>query len=148
MNRCMPPREDVLAALAARRLLHVERIPIRWGDMDAMGHVNNVNYFRYMEQARIGWLDGMRDILDADRLSTVVVSTQCNYRKPLVYPGNVDVHVYLGEVGGSSVTTYYALRLAESELVFADGSAVVVWVGPHNGKAVRVPAVLRERLRS
>ena len=39
-------------------------------------------------------------------------------------------------------------KVGLEELVFADGSAVVVWVGPHNGKAVRVPAVLRERLRS
>jgi len=39
------------------RLAHVERIPIRWGDMDAMGHVNNTVYFRYMEQTRINWFD-------------------------------------------------------------------------------------------
>ena len=40
-----------------RRLAHLERIAIRWGDMDAMGHVNNTVYFRYMEQARISWFD-------------------------------------------------------------------------------------------
>ena len=39
-----------------RRLAHVERIPIRWGDMDAMGHVNNTLYFRYLEIARLEWL--------------------------------------------------------------------------------------------
>jgi len=38
----------------ARKLTHVERIAIRWGDMDAMGHVNNTVCFRRMEQARIG----------------------------------------------------------------------------------------------
>lgn len=31
-------------------------MPIRWGDMDAMGHVNNTVYFQYLEQARIEWL--------------------------------------------------------------------------------------------
>ena len=36
-----------------KKLVHIERIAIRWGDMDAMGHVNNTVYFRYMEQARI-----------------------------------------------------------------------------------------------
>ena len=39
-----------------RRLAHSERIPIRWGDMDAMGHVNNTIYFRYMETVRLEWL--------------------------------------------------------------------------------------------
>ena len=39
-----------------RRLVHVERIAIRWGDMDAMGHVNNTIYFRYLEIVRVEWL--------------------------------------------------------------------------------------------
>ena len=42
-----------------RKLAHVERIAIRWGDMDAMGHVNNIYYFRYMEQARIAWFESL-----------------------------------------------------------------------------------------
>ena len=41
---------------APRTLLHVCRIPLRWGDMDANGHVNNVLFFRFMEQARVEWL--------------------------------------------------------------------------------------------
>ena len=32
-------------------------MPIRWGDMDAFGHVNNTVYFRYMEQVRISWFE-------------------------------------------------------------------------------------------
>src|SRR3972149_3944377 len=40
----------------SRRLAHLERIPIRWGDMEAMGHVNNTVYSRYMEEARISWV--------------------------------------------------------------------------------------------
>ena len=35
------------------RLVRVDRVPMRWGEMDALGHMNNVCYFRYFEQARI-----------------------------------------------------------------------------------------------
>jgi acyl-CoA thioester hydrolase len=129
-----------------RRLVHVETIPIRWGDMDAMQHVNNVNYFRYMEQARLGWIDGLRDLIAAEGLGTVIVSTTCNYRRPLVYPGNVEVRVMVGRVGGSSVTTLYEMRLQGDPAVYADGSAVAVWINMKSGKAVRVPLALRERL--
>ena len=31
-------------------------IAIRWGDMDAMGHLNNSSYFRFLETARIDWM--------------------------------------------------------------------------------------------
>ena len=41
---------------AHRVHVHTSRQPIRWGDMDALGHVNNTVYFRFMEQARIEWL--------------------------------------------------------------------------------------------
>ena len=42
-----------------RKLVYEVVVPIRWGDMDAFGHVNNTVYFRYMEIARIGWLDSI-----------------------------------------------------------------------------------------
>ena len=35
------------------RLVRVDRVPMRWGEMDALSHMNNVSYFRYFEQARI-----------------------------------------------------------------------------------------------
>ncbi len=41
--------------MAERTLVHVARMPIRWGDMDMMGHVNNAKYFTYIETARIDW---------------------------------------------------------------------------------------------
>jgi acyl-CoA thioesterase FadM len=43
-----------------KKLIHVTKMPIRWGDMDAYGHVNNTVYFRYMEQARVEWLEECR----------------------------------------------------------------------------------------
>src|SRR6218665_2194817 len=39
-----------------KKLVHEMRFPVRWGDMDAMGHVNNTVYFRYLETARIDWM--------------------------------------------------------------------------------------------
>ena len=40
-----------------RKLVLTSLQAIRWGDQDAMGHVNNTVYFRYIEQARIEWLE-------------------------------------------------------------------------------------------
>ena len=42
-----------------KKLTHEMVIPIRWGDMDAMGHVNNTIYFRYFEIVRIEWFDSI-----------------------------------------------------------------------------------------
>jgi acyl-CoA thioester hydrolase len=83
------------------KLVHVERIPIRWGDMDAMGHVNNTVYFRYMEQARIGWFDGLVPEAQAWKTTALVIaSASCNFKRPINYPGTVEVKLYAGVPGG------------------------------------------------
>ena len=130
-----------------RRLAHIERIPVRWGDMDAMGHVNNTIYFRFMEQARISWFEALIPD-DAAWQSTgiVIVNASCNYKRPITYPGTVEVNVLVGPPGGSSVPTFYELRVDADPLPYADGAAVVVFVDMKTQKPARIPDAIRERL--
>jgi len=62
-------------------------IPIRWGDMDAMGHVNNTVYFRYLESIRIEWMfRAVGPSPDAAGEGPVIVNTFCNFLKQLSTP--------------------------------------------------------------
>jgi acyl-CoA thioester hydrolase len=129
-----------------RKLVHTRRIEIRWGDMDAMGHVNNTVYFRYMEQARIDWFESLVPRGEAWRtMSIVIVNASCNFKKPINYPGMVEVRVFAGAPGGSSVPTYYEL-LVESQL-YADGAATVVFVDPQKQKPMRIPEEIRSLMQ-
>ena len=131
--------------MAEKRLVHVERIPIRWGDMDAMGHVNNTVYFRYMEQARIGWFDALVPQEEAWQSTGIVIANaSCNFRKPINYPGIVEVRVTIGAPGGSSVPTFYELRVGEQR--YADGEATVVFIDMAKQKPVRIPEAIRSKL--
>jgi len=122
------------------KLVHVERIPVRWGDMDAMGHVNNTVYFRYREQARIGWFEALVAEETAWKSTGIVIANaSCNFKRPINYPGTVEVSVYVGVPGGSSVPTYYELRINEENTVYADGEATVVFVNMHSQKPIRIP---------
>ncbi|MGH8708915.1 MAG: acyl-CoA thioesterase [Burkholderiales bacterium] len=130
-----------------RRLAHIERIPIRWGDMDAMGHVNNTVYFRYMEQARISWFDRLVPEEDAWHATGIVIANvSCNYRRAMTYPGTVEVKLYIGAPGGASVSTTYELRVDADPEPYADGVAVVVFVDMKTQKSKRIPAAIRARL--
>ena len=133
----------------ARKLAHVERIPIRWGDMDAMGHVNNIVYFRYMEQARISWFEQLLPRRDAAWKTTgiVIVNASCNFRRAITYPGTVEVKVFVARPGGSSVSTYYEMRVDEDPEPYADGAAVVVFIDMKTQKAKRIPEEIRSLLR-
>ena len=132
---------------ADRRLAHVERIPMRWGDMDAMGHVNNTVYFRYMEQARIGWFDALVPEAEGWKETGIVIANaSCTYKRPLVYPGTVEVSLYVGPPAGSSVLTMYEMHVAGDRHLYADGSATVVFIDLAKQKPRRIPDMVRECL--
>jgi acyl-CoA thioester hydrolase len=130
-----------------RRLAHVERIPIRWGDMDAMGHVNNTVYFRYMEQARISWFDRLVPEDDAWQSTGIVIANAtCNYRRAMTYPGTVEVKLFVGAPGGASVPTFYEMRVDDDPVPYADGAATVVFIDMKTQKSRRIPEAIRARL--
>ena len=130
---------------AKRKLVHTEIIPIRWGDMDAMGHVNNTVYFRYMEQARISWFDGLGVRLSPRGEGPVIINASCTFMKQLVYPGDVEVRTYAGKVGNSSFETWLEMRPSyDPETVYAEGAAKVVWVDLDRGKSTALPEKIRQ----
>ncbi|MGA8004552.1 MAG: thioesterase family protein [Burkholderiales bacterium] len=130
-----------------RRLGFIEHIPIRWGDMDSMGHVNNTVYFRYMEQTRISWFDSLLPRGKGwGSTGIVIASATCNYRRAMTYPGTVEVKLYVGTPGGSSIPTFYEMRVDDDPTPYADGSAVVVCIDTLRNKAVRIPPALRAKL--
>ena len=125
--------------------MHTERIAIRWGDMDAMGHVNNTVYFRFMEQARIAWFDLLLPRGEAwQNTGIVIANASCNFKRAMNYPGTVDVQVYAAALGASSVATFYGLTI-DREL-YADGAATVVFIDMARQKPVRIPDSIRARL--
>jgi len=131
--------------MSERKLVHTERLPIRWGDMDAMGHVNNTVYFRFMEQARISWFDALVPQAEAWKSTGIVIANAtCNFKRPLNYPGTVEVKVYIGPPGGSSVATYYELVMNGE--MYADGAAMVVFIDMEKQKPVRIPENIRTQL--
>jgi acyl-CoA thioester hydrolase len=121
---------------AKRKLVHTEIIPMRWGDMDAMGHVNNTVYFRFMEQGRIAWFDSLGVTRSGTGEGPAIINASCTFLKQLVYPGNVEVKTYAGQTGRSSFETWIEMRPSyDSEVIYAEGSAKVVWVDYKIGRA-------------
>jgi acyl-CoA thioester hydrolase len=124
-------------------LLHECVIPVRWGDQDALGHVNNTVFFRYMEQARVEWLDAQGFVCDTARpQAPVIVHTACTFLLPINYPASVKVRMLAGAPGRSSVQTRYELMDATDGRRYATGDAKVVWVDLTTGKSAPLPEAL------
>ncbi|HRD33693.1 MAG TPA: thioesterase family protein [Rhodocyclaceae bacterium] len=132
---------------AERKLVLTTRIPVRWGDMDFYGHVNNTVYFRYFEQARVEWVEALGfPVSPNEKSGAVIVNADCTFRIPVNYPATVEIKVYAGHPGRSSVMTWYELHVVGDERLFAEGSAKVVWMDTATGKSVPLPESLRALL--
>ena len=92
---------------------------VRFSDVDVYGHVNNVKYFEYYQEARIDFLTVMREA-DQPHLATVVARIDVDYKRPILFrPEPYVVRTRVARVGTSS----YAL---DSEIVDGSGDAAVV----------------------
>jgi acyl-CoA thioester hydrolase len=123
-------------------------IPVRWGDMDAYGHVNNTVYFRFLEEARVQMLAdwGAGDIQNST-IAPVIITAGCTFLRPVNYPNTVKVNCFIGQLGRSSVMTYYKVTtLAEPDVVTTEGYAKTVWMDHPTGKSAAIPEAIRTRL--
>jgi len=127
-----------------KKLVHEMTIPIRWGDMDVMGHVNNTVYFRYLEISRIEWLHSLGGAPDPSGQGPVIVNAFCNFIKQLEYPGELLARHYVANPGRSSFDTFITLERAdEPGVLYAAGGATTVWVDFPQQKSVPLPDWLR-----
>ena len=139
--------EDRTTELLADFPVTVE-IPVAWGDMDAMGHVNNAVYFRYFETARIACFAevGLGSIEQSDDIGPILHSASCRYRIPLTYPDTLVVGARVGEVGDDRfVMSYRGVSRRHGE-VAADGESLIVTFSYATGTKARVSDALRARL--
>jgi acyl-CoA thioester hydrolase len=125
-----------------RVLVHTSLQPVRWGDMDMLGHVNNTVYFRYMEQARIEWVHALAQGRGYDDgQGPVIANASCNFGSPVVYPADVEVRMYIGDPGRTSIGSYYDLLVDGHRC--ADGAARIVWIDRASGRPVPLPESVR-----
>ena len=128
----------------ARKLLHTTRIPVRWGDMDFYGHVNNTVYFRFFEQARVEWIEQMDfPVAPGAGAGPVIINASCTFLIPVNYPATVIVKLYAGVPGRSSVMTWYELFVEGDDRLFAEGAAKVVWMDTLTNRSAPLPDRLR-----
>lgn len=118
---------------------------IAWGDMDAFGHVNNVIFYRYIESARLAYLDQLNIL--SEPLLTVVLSNQCHYLKPVVYPDQLKVGVKVEEIRNSAFRMKYTLYSEEQKSIVANAEAVIVCVDKTSMQKIKIPEYIVDKIK-
>ena len=147
--------------------LHIP-IPLRWGDLDAYGHINSVETLRLVEEARVRafWHapDGTRGEARSagrDELPTAVLElnsdsvvwslvsrTEVEYLLPMPYTSApIDVEVWLGRLGGALIEVCFELFSPSGvtpRLLYARAATTIVTVDAASGRPTRFPPHLNE----
>ncbi len=122
---------------------HWTPVSLRFSDQDSMGHINNVAFAAYVEQARVAFIDAfLRNRVEG--IDYILASVNIDYRREMHFPGTVDIGIRLIRIGNKSITTGYGL-FKDGENVATAGS-VNVFFDTKNGKTIPIPDNLRSIL--
>ena len=121
---------------------------IEWGDMDALRHVNNIEYFKYFQVARIAYFEKIASdgVLREKRIPLILASTQCKFIYPLTYPDSISVGVRVDAIADQYFTMKYAVVSQKHQRLAAIGDAKVVVFDYVNNKQVSIPDEIRKTI--
>lgn len=125
---------------------HVDHV--RFGDCDAMRHVNNVAYLTFFEDARIQYV---RQLLGDDPIARgdfgfIFAECKINYRAPAFFGEEIHTYVRPGEVARSSLRIEFAMHAAGDGRLLAEGYGVLVGYDYAAGRSRPLPETLRASL--
>lgn len=104
-------------------------IVVRWGDMDALGHVNNIVYLQYFETARINYHERVRIPPPTPQSAAdgvILAANSCRYKVPVTYPDTLSIGARVAALGSDSFLMEYEAVSQKLGRVVTEGDALVV----------------------
>ncbi|WP_394129152.1 acyl-CoA thioesterase [Shewanella maritima] len=121
------------------------RIPVAWGEMDALQHVNNATYFRYFETARLDFFTqiNLMSNLQKTGIGPVLSETNARFKRPVTYPDTLVLGVKISDIGEDRFTMHYTAFSEKQQAVTTLGWAKVVMFNFKTGqKANLTPEII------
>ena len=122
-------------------------LAVRWGDADMLGHINNVKFFTYSEQARMQYFDALcaEDPRFFKDYGLIVASTACDFLAQLHYPAQLDIGMRIERIGRTSMQARVGMFMGERAIAVA--SCAIVWFDYQQQKALPIPEHVRAWIR-
>jgi len=128
---------------------HIKHIPVRYDDLDTMGHVNNKAYLAFLEESRIDFHARVFGLSDMMKFSMVVAKIEINYMRPVLYGDNLYAYSKVSNVGNTSfeIATLFAVKKNDDEYIkVSEAKVVLVNIDTKTGKSVPINEKEKEKL--
>ncbi len=137
------PAIDVAQNAQPAALINVP-LSVRWRDLDAFNHVNNSKFLSYLEEARLRWMVTIPGEWMDENVAPVVAAAHINYRRPIEWPNEIAVELFVERLGNTSLTIGHRIVQADdASVLYADGNVVMVWIDKNGGRAAALPEDVR-----
>ncbi len=129
---------------------HITTVPVRWGDADIFGHINNVQYIRYLESARVTYCEDVLDLpLTADmKVGWLLADIQCAFLQQVHYPENLTVMTRISNVGNKSATVLAEIYREGEDKPVITSHGVMVWFDFERQQTAPIPDVIKSKVAS
>ena len=127
-----------------KKNVQTAEMEMRWGEMDPLGHMNNVSYFRYFEESRISWFNKLPIVYKPQDQGPILGTINCKFLRPAIYPEIFLVKTSIGKLGNKSFFMWTEMLGKKSEICFAEAEAKMVWIDMRTGHSCKMPTWFRE----
>lgn len=127
-------------------MVHESYVKVRFCETDALGHVNNISYFIYLEEARINFFRDIGFQADPKKWNFILASTKCDFVKQAYFNQKLCILTSVSHIGTKSVRLSSRVVDEETNQLIANGEAVVVYFDFQKQQSAAIPPQLKEEL--
>lgn len=111
-------------------------LKIDWSDLDYFRHVNNISYFRYIQTARVNYMEhiGLVESYSTEKKGPIVASCKCDFIQPLFYPGGITIRSRINFIKKTSFGIYHQILNDKGEVAAEAQDVMVMFDFEENGK--------------
>ncbi|HEX3046058.1 MAG TPA: acyl-CoA thioesterase, partial [Bacillota bacterium] len=122
---------------------------IDWSEIDLFGHVNNVAIFKYIQAARVNYLEsiGLMQLQAETKNGPILASTNCQFRKPLFYPGQVKIYSKVDTIKNTSFRIQHEIYNDDNQLS-AEAQDIIVFFDFNNETKLIIPNEIRQKIET
>ena len=125
---------------------HMIEMPVRWGDMDAFGHVNNAVYFQYVESGRVAYFDEVLESFGHETEGPILGEVNCRFLAQLEYPADLHIGTRVIRLSSRTITVQTGIFVGENSDPAALAQATVVWFDYRTQRSAPLSESLIDRI--
>lgn len=126
--------------------MHEIKVTARFGETDALGHINNTSYFIYLEEARVRFFEQLGYRLDTNEWNFILASIKCDFLNQGYFNQLLSITTSVKSIGTKSFQLEHEVICSQTNQILAKGMAVIVYFDFNEQKSALIPPLLKEAL--